>query len=223
VTAVREAIVLPLIFLTVTLVGGVQPGTPAAFVPPSVFSLVLAIVLIGALVGSGALAPERLLDGSRAVLANANGAVVLATLVVAAAEVFTMLTPETGLPRFFVDVFLLVLLLNTMVARPERVRLLRSLAVILCAALVVKFILLASMSDPSGSRVTRVLEALFDAATFGSIAQQPQHPAAGYLALLASAGLLIGITALPVPAWALTDTGRRLREGSAGGGPRLSS
>ena len=146
-TPVREAIVLPLIFLTVTLAGGLRPGAPAAFVPPSLFSLVLAIVLMAALVSSGALAPERLLHGSRPVLANANGGVVLATLVAAAAEVFTMLTPETGLPRFFVDVFLLVLLLNTLVARPDRVRLLRSLAVILCAALVVKFILLASLTD----------------------------------------------------------------------------
>ena len=91
-----------------------------------------------------------------------------------------MLTPRSGLPLFFVDVFLFVLLLNTLVAQPDRVRLLRSLAVILGSALVLKFVVLAALSGPSGSRTARVLVALFDAATFGTIAQEPQAPGAGY-------------------------------------------
>ena len=80
-SAVREAVVLPLMFLTVALLAGVQLGPAVALVPPSLFSLVLATMLIAALVRSGALAPERLLHGSRAMLANANGAVVLADAV----------------------------------------------------------------------------------------------------------------------------------------------
>ena len=90
-----------------------------------------------------------------------------------------MLTPHSGLPLFFVSVFLFVLLLNTLVAQPDRVRLLRSLAVILGSALVLKFVILASLSGPSGSRTARVLVALFDAATFGTITQEPQSPGGG--------------------------------------------
>ena len=214
-SAVREALVLPLIFLTVTLLAGVQlsagvagvqlsaggAGVPlggaVTLVPPSLFTLVLGTMLLAALVRSGALAPARLLDGSRSILANANGAVVLATLFAAAAQVLAMLTPRSGLPLFFVSVFLFVLLLNTLVAQPDRVRLLRSLAVILGSALVLKFVILASLSGPSGSRTARVLVALFDAATFGTIAQEPQTPGGGYLAFFAAGLFLVGVGALP--------------------------
>jgi hypothetical protein len=196
-TPIREAVVLPIFFLTVTLVAGIQLGAGPRLVPPSLFSLVLATMLLAALVRSGTLAPDRLLHASRGSLANANGAVVLISLFVASAQLLTMLTPVSGLPLFFVDLFLLVLLANTLVVMPDRVRLLRSLAVILGAAFVVKFVVLAGLSDPSGSRLTRVLIALFDAGTFGTIAQQPAHPAAGYLAFAAIALFLTGVAALP--------------------------
>jgi hypothetical protein len=196
-SAVREALVLPLLFLTVTLLAGLRLGAGVALVPPSLFSLILGTMLVGALVRCGALAPARLLHGSRTILANANGAVVLAALFAAAAQVLGMLTPRSGLPLFFVDVFLFVLLLNTMVAQPDRVRLLRSLAVILGSALVLKFVVLASLSGPSSSRTAHVLFALFDVATFGTIAQEPQSPGAGYLAFFAVGLFLIAVGALP--------------------------
>jgi hypothetical protein len=196
-SAIREAIVLPLLFLTVVLLGGVRLGAGVALVPPSLFSLVLGTMLVAALIRGGALAPDRLLQGSRPIVANANGAAVLATLFVAASQVFGMLTPRTGLPLFFVDVFLFVLLLNTLVAQPDRARLLRSLAVILGSALVLNYVLLAGLSDPSGSRTKRILVAVFDAATFGAIAQEPQSDGAGYVAFLTIALFLAGVGALP--------------------------
>jgi hypothetical protein len=196
-SAVREAVVVPLLFLTVSWLGGLDLGTRVALLLPAPFSLVLATILFAALVRSGALAPDRLLHGSRTPLENANGALVLATLVAASAQILAMLTPRSGLPRFFADVLLLALLLNTIVTRPDRVRLLRSLAVILGSAFVLTFVLLAALSDPSGSRTARILVALFDAATFGAIAQDPPHPAAGYLALLAIGLYLAGVALLP--------------------------
>jgi hypothetical protein len=197
--ALREAIVLPWLLITAALLSGVQPGAQVSFVPPSVFSLVLAVLVVAALVRGGALDPSRLLHGSRSVLANANGAMVLAALVGASAGVLAMITPSAGLPRFFVSVFLLVLLVNTWVARPARVPLLRSLAVILGSGLVLKFVVLASLSDPQASTTGRVLVALFDAATFGSITQDPQPASAGYLALLAITFLLTATALLPAP------------------------
>ena len=69
-TPLREAFVLPFVFLSVTLLAGIQLGTRPALVPPSLFSLVLATMLVGALVRSGALAPARLLHASRSALAE---------------------------------------------------------------------------------------------------------------------------------------------------------
>src|SRR5262249_38098895 len=150
-----------LLLLTATLVASAQPGTPVAFVAPTPYSLVLGTLVVAALVRSGALDPSRLMHASRPILANANGAVVLASLLAGASAVLAMILPRAGLPRFFVALFLLVLLLNTIVAQPDRVRLLRSLAVILGAGLIIKFVILASLSEPAASTTGRVLVALF--------------------------------------------------------------
>jgi hypothetical protein len=196
-SAVREAIVLPFLLLTVALLAGAHIGTNVALVPPSLFSLVLATMLIVALVRSGALDPSRLLHGSRSILANGNGLVVLVALFAASAQVLTMLTPRSGLPLFFMDVLLFVLLLNTLVSEPDRVRLLRSLAVTLGSALILKFVVLTAVSNPAGSRMSRVVIALFDAATFGSITQEVTAPAAGYLAFFATGFFLLALALLP--------------------------
>ena len=200
-SAVREAIVLPLLLLTVALLGGADIGPAVALVPASLFSLVLATMLIVALVRSGALDPSRLLHGSRSILANANGSVVIVALFAASAQLLSMLTPRSGLPLFFVDVLLFVLLLNTLVTEPDRVRLLRSLAVTLGSALVLKFVVLTAVSSPSGGRMSRVMIAVFDAATFGSITQEVHAPASGYLAFFATALYLVAVALLPPVAY----------------------
>ena len=53
-TAVREAVVLPFLLLTIVLMAGVRPGTPVELMPPSLFALLLATLLIAALVRSSA-------------------------------------------------------------------------------------------------------------------------------------------------------------------------
>jgi len=196
-TPLREAIVLPVLFITVALLAGLAFDGGVSLVPPSLFALVLGTLLIAALVKSGALAPDRLLHGSRSMAANANGAVALAALFFASAQILAVLTPQNGLPMFFVAVFLFVLLLNIVVAVPDRVRLLRSLAVTFGSTLVLKFVVLAALSTPGQSRTARVLAALFDAATFGAIAQTPQPSLAGYAAFAAVALYLVGVSLLP--------------------------
>jgi hypothetical protein len=196
-SARREALFLPLALLTVALFGGLEPGRPAPFTPPPLFALVLAVMLFAALVRSGALAPERLVHDSRTSLANANGALVLLALFGASTQLFNLLTPRSGLPLVAVNAFLFVLLLNTLVASPDRVRLLRSLMVICGSAFVLKFVILAGLSDPEGGRTKRVLVALFDAATLGTITQDPLPGIAGYLAFFTIVLYLVAVAALP--------------------------
>jgi len=196
-SALREAIVLPLLLLTIALTAGVRLGARVELTPPSLFALILASMLIAALARSGALATDRLLHASRATLANANGAAVLFALFAASAQVLTMLTPRRGLPLLFVDIFLFVLLLNTLAAVPDRTRLLRSLTITLGSALAIKFIVLTALSGPAESRVARVLVALFDVATLGGIAQDPEPASAGYIAFGTVALYLIAIALLP--------------------------
>lgn len=208
-TASREAIILPVLFLTTVLVAAIDLGPRVTLAAPSLFSLVLATLLVGTLVRCGAMAPARLLHGDRAMLANANGFVVVASLFASAAQVMSMLTPQTGLPMLFVSVFLLVLLLNTWVAMPDAVRLLRSLAVTLGSALVFKFVILDGLAAPATSRTARVLAALFDVATLGTVSQPPRPAIAGYMAFLAVLLFLAGVSLLPRPSSAHTALVRR--------------
>jgi hypothetical protein len=205
-TAAREAIHLPALFLTVTLIAGLRPGSAVVVAPPSLFSLILAVLLIGVLVQSGAFAPLRVMNPSRRALANVNGGVLAATLLVAAAQMFSLLTPEAGLPRVLFSVYFLVLMINTMAANPDRVRVLRSLAVTFGAAFVLKFIVLDALSDPAGGRLTRLLQVLFEGVTLGTVTQDAQHPAAGYVAFAAIVIFLAGLALLPSAATELSTS-----------------
>lgn len=238
-SAAREAIVLPLIFLTVALLGGLEAGSAFTWSAPSLFSLVLAVMLIAVLVRSQALAPDRLMNNSRSMLANANGMMALVSLFAASAQALHMLTPASGLPNLIVALVLFLLLLNTLVTWPERRRVLRSLAVVLGSAFVLKFVLLAALADPAGSRTRRVLVALFDTATLGTISQEPLPASAGYIAFVLLLLYFIGIAALPgaqlvrdvPPSWPTglgpyTGSGHPLssapRSGAAPGKPSLT-
>ena len=196
-TAAREAVQLPLLFLTVVLTGGIHIAERVTLRPPSLFGLVLGIVLLGLLVRSGALASDRLMHQSRSPLANFNGVTVVVTIVLASAQVFTLVTPDFGLPRVLVSLFLLILLLNTLAASPDRPRVLRSLLVILGATFTLKFIVLAALSDPAGGRFTRMLQVLFEGVTLGTLSQERVHPATSYLAFATLVLHLVGLALLP--------------------------
>lgn len=192
-----EVFYLPLLFLTVTLLGGLRVDTRVAFAPPPLSALVLAILLIAALVRCGAVAPERLLNGHRPALANITGGVVLVTLFAAAVQAFNLVIPESGLPRIAVTVFLFLLLLNTIAASADRTHVLRSTAVIVGSTFVLKFIVLAALSDTAGGWLKRVLLASLEGVTLGTLTQPPLAPVTGYVAFAALVMFLAGLALLP--------------------------
>jgi hypothetical protein len=197
VSATREAVVLPAALLTVLLLGSVRVGETTTIAPPSVFALVLGLLLVRIVVQSGALAPARLVGASRSGLENGNGTIVLVSLWLAAAQVVAVLMPVSGLPRIVSGVFLLVLLLNTAAAAPDRVRLLRSLALTFGALFLLKFVVLSELSSPGSSRLKVVLQAMLEGITLGTLLQPPSHAVTGYLALVALMLFLVGVFMLP--------------------------
>jgi hypothetical protein len=196
-TAGLEAVALPVLFLTVLLIGGLQIGETTRLVPPTPYVLVLGVLLLRVVVRSGALAPERLLASARSTLANLNGAVLLATLWLAAAQILALLIPESGLPRLAFAVFFLILLLNTAAAAPDRGRLLQSLAVTFGATYLLKFVVLQEVSAPGPSAFKRALLAVVDGVTAGALIQEVHHPMTAYFALLAVTLFLFGVFLLP--------------------------
>jgi hypothetical protein len=194
--AATEAIYLPLLFLTVVLLGGLRIADRVQLVPPPLFTLVLGVLLFGVLVRGRVLAPERLMNASRSPLENLNGLVVILSTFFASAQIFNLLIPDVGLPFLLFNVFFFVLLLNTFAGAPDRISVLRSLAVIVGAAFVLKFVVLDALSDPVGGALKRMLLALLEGVTLGVLTQPPVHAAAGYAAFATLVLFLIGIAML---------------------------
>ena len=209
-TAVREAVALPLIFLTVVLLGGLRLADGARFVPPSLFALVLAMLLTAALVQSGTLAAERLLGPARPMLANLNGLAALLTAFLATAQVFTLVTPESGAPALVFSLFFLVMLVQMLATGLDRPRLLRATMVTLGAAFVLKFVVLAALSAPSEGIAVRALQLLFEGVTLGTVSQNTLSPAAGYLAFVTLLLYLAGLALLPSAGWTIVRSAPRV-------------
>jgi hypothetical protein len=224
-TVVGEAIALPIMFLTVVLAAAIRPGATVSVAPPSLAALVAGVALIALLVRSGVVLPGRLMNHQRSLLANLNGFTVLFTTFCASAQLFTALVPESGVPALLVWAVLTCLVLQAFALGPDRTQLLRGLLVMVGAAFVLKFSVLAAISSPAEGRAAKAVQRLFEGVTLGAVTQRPPHPAEGYLTFAAGALYLIAISLLPsapwrmirvsqrsVPASALESRGRNARE-----------
>src|SRR5205823_5996939 len=157
----------------------------------------LGVLLVRVLVQCGALAPGRLLSPARSALANANGAVVFVTVWAASAQTLAILVPESGLPRIAFNVFFLIMLVNTAAAAADRIRLLRSLAVTFGSAFVLKFVVLYELSAPGTGWLKRVLQAMLEGITLGTLTQEVPSSITGYLAFFTVVLFLVGVLLLP--------------------------
>lgn len=193
----QEVFYLPLLLLSVAFLGGLRVANHVVFVPPPLSTLVLAVLLLIVLVRSGALAPQRLMHSGRPALANLSGAVVLVAAFAAIVQAFNVVIPESGLPRLVITLFLFILVLNTLAASPNRTHVLRSTAVIIASTFVLKFIVLAALSDPEGGWVRRVLLAALEGITLGTLTQVRFAPVTGYVAFLTLTLFLIALNLLP--------------------------
>ena len=204
-TATRDATLLPLVFLAVGLLGGLRIGESEMWRAPSLFSLVVAVLMIGALNRHGALALERLLNSSRSTL-DLKGLLMLLAVVLASAQVFELTTPNGGLLRMAVyGLYSLVLLaFNTRAIAADRIRLLRSCIVIFALTFTFKFVLLPS-SPVGGWRefLCRLVPTC-----------EPRHPVTGYLAFFT---LFLYVLALARLAPMVGDISDRPSNGTASG------
>jgi len=196
-SAVREAIVLPMAFLTVALLGGLRIGPMLVLVPPPLISLVLAVMLLSALVRAGAVTPSAIVSTERTALENTSGVIVLMTLFAASAQVFTLVTPEHGLLHVVFSICFFVQLTTTMAGVNGRRNMLRSIAVLLGAAFIVRFIILEGLYAPDGGLAKRLLTALVEGASLGAIQYEPVGAATGYVAFVTLTLFMIGLLLLP--------------------------
>ena len=196
---VREAVVLPLLFLTVTLLGGLRLGSPVRFVPPPLIAIVVGLLTLAALIQAAVLEPRDFIGAHRKPPERTSGVVVLLALGAASVQVFTLLTPDRGLLHLLFGAFFLIQLLTTLAGTSGRTALLRSLTVLFGAAFVLRYIVLESLYAPTGGTLARVLTVLIEGVSLGALQYEPAAPATGYLAFLALGLYLVGLFLLRAP------------------------
>lgn len=195
-TTVRECFVLPAIFLTVALLGGFRAAAAVRMIPPSLMSLVLGLLLMGCLARTHVFVPDHLMNSRRSAAANLSGLVVLLALFAACAQVFNLVTPDTGLLHLIFNTVFLVQLLTTLTAVRDRLALLRGLTVLLGAAFLIRFVALESLYAPQGGLVKRVMTALMEGVTLGGLDYAPNGPLTGYVAFFTLTIFMIGLVLL---------------------------
>src|SRR5918997_3468958 len=194
-------VVLPTIFVTVALLGGlrVDAATRAlVFLAPPLVALVLAALLMSLFVRGGLVRLGAWLSADRAAVENVSHALVLASLFFASAQAFNSVLPEAGLFRWLFSFFFLWTLWQTQFAVADARRTLRSLAALFGTAFALKHLLIAALYDPEGGWLRRVAAALFEGVTEGTFGgRQTFAPSPGYVSFFALALYILGLALLP--------------------------
>lgn len=199
-SALLRFVLLPTIFLTVALLGGlrVSAGTGAlVFVAPPLVALVLAVMLVTLFARGGAVRFGRWLSADNPVLVNVSHALTLAALFFASAQSFNSVLPDGGLLRWMLSFFFLWTLWQNQFATFDPRRLLRSLAALFGTAFVVKHVVFASLYAPDGGWLKRLAGVLLEGVTLGALDGQAFAPATGYVSFFTLALYVGGLALLP--------------------------
>ncbi len=194
-------IVLPAIFLAVTLLGGLRLSSADnafLFLKPALICLVFAAVTLVLFVRSGMIAVVGWLAGENSGLRNAANATVLLTLFTALVQLYNSLLPEQGLPFWIVGFCFFWTLWNNLFAEFDPKRLLRSMAALFAMAFAVRWLFLANLTpETSGSWIERILQNPTQEA-FTWLLDIPRYSAGtGYIQFFTLVLFLLGLFLLP--------------------------
>ncbi|HKB64465.1 MAG TPA: hypothetical protein VKC61_01330 [Pyrinomonadaceae bacterium] len=188
--------VLPSIFLTVALLGGLRVGADDRafiFFPPPLITLVLAVLLMLLFVRGGLIELRSWVAANHPPLQNISHLWVLLTLFFASAQAFNSVLPERGLLHWLFSFFFLWTLWNNQFSSFDARRLLRSLVVLFGTAFVLKHLLLASLYASGGGWLQRVTGALVQGVSLGTLDAPMFAPATGYISFFTLGLYLVGL------------------------------
>src|SRR5882672_10726771 len=197
--ALVSFIVLPVLFLTVALLGGLRVNTQDhafIFIAPPLITLVLAVLLMLLFVRGRLIELQTWVSGSYSPLTNIGHSWMLLTLFFASAQAFNSALPERGLLHWLFSFFFLWTLWNNQFWSFDARRLLRSLAVLFGTAFVLKHILLASLYSPEGGWLKKFAGALLQGASLGTLDAPAFAPATGYISFFTLALYVAGLLLL---------------------------
>lgn len=198
--ALVRFLLLPTIFLTVALLGGVRVSAENhafVFIAPPLITLVLAILLMLLFVRGQTIEFHHWLTSEHPPLTNISHALTLAALFFASAQAFNSVLPERGLLHWMFSFFFLWTLWNNQFSSFDARRLLRSLAALFGTAFVFKHMLMANLYAPEGGWMKRLASALLEGVTLGTLDTPTFAPATGYISFFTLALYVAGLILLP--------------------------
>ena len=201
--ALVDFVVLPFLFLTVALLGGLRIGAESRtfiFIAPPLVTLLLATLLMLLLVRGGLLRFHEWVNSDLPPITNVAHIWMFITIFFASAQAFNSVLPERGLLHWMFSFFFLWTLWNNQFSSFDARRLLRSLAILFGTAFILKHMLLASLYSPEGGWFKRVAGMLLQGVTLGTLEAPTFAPATGYIAFFT---LALYIAALILLAFAV--------------------
>ncbi len=194
-------ILLPAIFLTAALLGGVRIASADGaliFLPPALVCLVFAAILIILYFRAGLVSVHGWFSEDFPTVKNVANAAVLFSLAAATAQLFNALIPEQGLPFWVVSFCFFWTLWNNLFAEFDTKRLLRSLAALFGLAFVVKYLVLANLAAPEGGNWLRNILENPGKEAFTWLLDLPRYSAGtGYIQFFTVILYLAGLYLLP--------------------------
>jgi hypothetical protein len=190
---------VPLIFLTVALMGGMRlaiENSDLRFIAPQLITLILAAFALILFVRGGLVELSERIGERLGLIENLSGTIFLLSLYFATAQVFNLVTPERGLMNFCFNLFYFLIFFNNLFVVFNPRRLVKSLAIVLGASFAVKYLLLADLFAPTESWSKYILQKLLQTASLGALEFEMFAPATGYLAFATLVLYIIGLYAI---------------------------
>lgn len=193
-------LVLPFLFLTVALLGGLRISSDdraLVFYAPPLITLVLAVLLMLLFIRGGLFDVRVMIASANPPFENVSQVWLLLTLFFASAQAFNSVLPERGLLHWLFSFFFLWTLWNNQFSAFDARRLLRSLVVLFGTAFILKHMLLASLYAPDGSWLKRIAGTLLQGVSLGTLDTPSFAPATGYISFFALALYILGLVLMP--------------------------
>jgi hypothetical protein len=199
--ALVRYVLLPMLFLTVALLGGLRVDAETRaflFVAPPLITLLFAVLLLSLFARAQLIEFRRWIASDHPLTVNVSHALTLLALFFASAQAFNSVLPERGLLHWLFSFFFLWTLWNNQFSSFDARRLLRSLAVLFGTAFVLKHMLLAALYAPEGGWLKRLTGAALEGVSLGTLEAERFAPATGYISFFTLA-LYVGALMLMTP------------------------
>ena len=200
--AVARYLLLPIALVTVALLGGLRVRAQdqgLLFLAPPLVALCLAALAMALFLRAGLVNGRAWVSAELPLPVSLQNGLTLLVLFLATAQAFNSVLPEQGLLHWvFVLCFFWTLWQDQF--QPWAVaRLLRSLAVLFATAFLFKHVLLGALyGGPNPALSRRILNAVLEGATLGTLDTSGFAPATGYVSFVTIA-LYVGALALVRP------------------------